>query len=170
MIFEWTQPIRVIFARMATGKTSMTKKYTNVVEIGFSEHKFLDYDSKIAEENKGGFTKINPDFEKDFMDAFDLEYGKGNIILLNVQEFVIDELKKRGIDFLFAYRDNWLRITNLCEQRGNPSEFIEKKKDAYFEKNQMMKKQTEFCIKIPDDKFLEDVLIEYNRDNKRINV
>ena len=166
MIFNWTQPIRVIFARMASGKTTFANKYDNVANIGHSEHKYLDYDRSLSEKNKGKFTQINPNFERDFFAVFESEYNRGNLIVINVEKFALDYLTERGIDFMFAYRDSWESIADLSRRRGNSDEFIEKKKKTYNDKMELMKNYDCVNLPIPDGKFLEDVLFEYEQNNK----
>jgi hypothetical protein len=165
MNFKWTQKEYVIFARIATGKTTMGKKYDNVKELTHSAYKYLDYDKNIAESIKGGFKITNPNYPIDLIIAIETEVKKGNLVLVNFEESIAKELKNREIKFICAYREDWLKIEELCIKRNNPKEFIEKKKLDYFEKTEKMKQHSCINIPVPNDKYLEDVLIEFENQN-----
>lgn len=165
MNFKWTQPERVIFARMATGKTTMCKKYDNVKELSYSAYRYLDYDKSVAESNKGGFKVLNPNYHRDLLADIESGVKKDDLLLINYDEHIAKELEKLGIKFIFAYRTDWERIAELSRARNNPEEFIEKKKREYPHKMEQMKQHECTKILIPNDRYLEDVLIEFEQNN-----
>ena len=164
--FEWTQDFNVICGTPCLGKSTMAKKYSNVIDLASSPYKYLDYNPTLAEIKKGCWEKRNPNFLKDYVDAIE-EYSKTNIILLPMFDYVRNEMDIRGIKFAIAYSPSEDKdiIKERFKLRGNNTDFIKKIMDEYDSWLESFKKDNHIKILVKK-MFLENALIEYQRKNK----
>ena len=167
MDFKWTRDFNVICGTPAIGKSTMGRKYDNVMDLNSGPYRYFDYDPKSAEQNKGTWKLENPDFLADYAKAIVEHSKKYALVLLSIHEDVLAELDKRNIKYATAYSPPEAReiINQRFINRGNDADFIKKvmdKFDAHLAAN-MARKGVK--ITIEPGRFLEDALTLYEDSN-----
>ena len=166
MDFKWNADFNVIFAASASGKTTMAKKYDNVIDLIGGAYKFLDFDLANDELQKGRFCQLNPNYPNNYIDAIiQAAKDKNKLLLLPLNKSAHDgfvpELHKRGLRFAIAFRTDLQEVEEIMRSRGNNDDFMKKVLGNYESNIASIVKLSEAVIVIPKGQHLEDALVEY---------
>ncbi|MBQ8522829.1 MAG: ATP-binding protein [Clostridia bacterium] len=96
----------VIAGFAGIGKTTLAKKYSNVIDIESSPYKYdySMYDNIDYEKFKGNKDRIkNTNFPQNYIDAINQAKQKYDIVLIWLCDEAIDIYKKFGVDFVVCY-------------------------------------------------------------------
>ena len=146
------------------GKTTLAKKYNNVLDLESSNFKYvLDDELKKlkVEERKGVKTrKFNKDFPKNYYDAIIKSLEKYDIVLISMHTEIVKLLKENKIEYIVVYpKEHMLdEIMQRFIDRGNINEFLLGVKDAYY---RLYPNKNDKVIWLNSGEYLEDILKEY---------
>lgn len=147
----------------AIGKTTLAKKYENVIDLESSDYKYLlddDLKKLSKEERKGRKDRAkNPEYPMNYINKMIELKKEGKIVLFACKKEIVSLLDENNEDYYIVYpKEEMLNeIIKRCKNRGNNDDFINNINNAY-ERDYPQK--IENTIWIEDNKFLEDVLIE----------
>ena len=112
-----------IYAFTATGKTTLEKKYKNVIDMESTKYKYLD--SNNNETTKSTLRKINKDWPNNYFNALDEVKNKYDYILIS-DEICNEYLHNNNYEYWWIYPNKNLKKEYLkrCKNRGNNQEFI----------------------------------------------
>ena len=166
----------LVISYTGTGKTETAKRYSNVVDLDFTDYKYI-YDKSARHLPVGllkGNDKVrteNPDYPQNFINAALNQLGRGYIVMSAFIEFVYDaitseEFSQRAKDvriiLVCPTRNDWEEYATRFRARGNSEEFITKRETEFvqlvnlFETANGMEK-----ITIKPGQFLDSALIKY---------
>lgn len=146
-----------IYCYTATGKSTLGKKYSNVVDMESTLYKYLNYSTE-KEADKGNKREKNPDFPNNYFKALDEVKNKYDYILIsdsvcdswlkdnnieywqvfpniNLKEEYLKRMRNRGNNQNFIdYQDKcWNSWVEGCKNDKNASKHIELKAGQYLE-------------------------------------
>ena len=113
-----------ICAFTATGKSSVAKKYSNIVDMESTKYKYLGvFEEK--EELKSTPRELNPEWPENYFKALLEEKDKYDYILVSDEvcnKFLVDN----NFEYWLVYPNRSLKQEYLlrCKNRGNNDEFI----------------------------------------------
>ena len=159
-----------IYAFTATGKSTISKKYSNVIDMESTKYKY--YNSIIENEKaKGTLRNINKDWPNNYFEALNKVKDKYDYILIS-DEVCNDFLQKNNYEYWWIYPNKELKeeYLNRCKKRGNNNDFIN-----YFSRNWstwidecINDTKASKHIELKSNQFLEDVLLNIKEiDNKK---
>ncbi|MCL2439418.1 MAG: AAA family ATPase [Alphaproteobacteria bacterium] len=164
MKFTWNQDFNIICGTPAIGKTTMGQKYENVIDLASSPYKYLDWDPKLAERNKGAWKHPNPNYIRDYIEAIIKHAKSYDLVLLTMSRGVRAALDERNIKYACAYSPPGAReiIRQRLLERGNGIDFVNREMSIFDERAEA-NEQLRDClkIKIPPEQFLEQALMGY---------
>jgi hypothetical protein len=163
--FTHKEPL-VISAWICAGKTYLTKKYTNIIELPSGDYKYILTEEQKAVTNKESLKSteraLNPAWPHNYYDAILTEVKKGEYdIILIAPCMPFAEMRDYGIKFLLAYPDPACKEEYItrARKRGANEEFVKR-----IETN--IQKDFEDFVNQPNEKlilqpgeYLEDTLI-----------
>ena len=149
-----------VYAFTATGKSTVGKKYSNVIDMESTRFKYIgDYvDSEAMKSTK---RELNSDWPNNYFKALKEVKDKYDYILIS-DEVCDSFLKEEGVEYWWVYPNNSLKEEYLdrCKKRGNNDEFIywySKLWDEWIKKCMDDKLATRH-IELKSGEYLEDVL------------
>ena len=149
----------------AIGKTSLSKKYSNIIDLESSSFKYIIDDELkeiSVEERKGLKTrKLNLEFPNNYYVEIVNNLEKDNIVLISMHNEIIDLLEKNKINYYVVYpkEDMLNEIIDRCKARGNKEEFLSGIKEAYY---RLYPHKCKNVIWMKKGEYLEDVLKKEN--------
>ena len=149
-----------IYSFTASGKTSVAKKYNNVIDMESTLYKYLG--SKNEDETKKGTKRdINGQWPNNYFKTLKEVEKKYDYILIS-DEICDEFLKENNFEFWCVYPNKNLKEEYLerCKKRGNNNDFIEwyaKVWDEWIVKYKNNKLATKH-IELKSNQYLEDVL------------
>ncbi len=156
----------VISAWICAGKTYLTKKYTNIIELPSGDYKYILTDEQKAVVNKESLKstkrEINPAWPKNYYDAIlkEVKDGKYDIILI-APCMPFSEMRDYGIKFVLAYPDPTCKEEYIARarNRGANEEFVKRiETNIQSDFEDFMNQPNEKLIMQPGE-YLEDALI-----------
>lgn len=148
------------------GKTTLSKKYKNVIDLDASEYVYdetdiLDID---IERRKGEYRKQNPNWPNNYIDTIKKVLDKYDIILVWDREDIIDEYIKNEFNFIVCYPskndlDNYVK---RYKNRGNTDKYIEMKLKQYDDRLKLYTSLNVKKVVLENNKTLEDWLLDNN--------
>ena len=151
-----------IFAFTATGKSTVAKKYKNVIDMESTSYKYKDC-SVEDETLKSTVRDLNEEWPENYFKALKEVKDKYDYILI-ADEICKDFLIDNNYEYWYVYPKRELKQEYLdrCKKRGNNEEFIfwySKLWDEWIAKckedNYASKK-----IELDSNEYLEDVLLD----------
>lgn len=154
----------VIAGFSGVGKTTLSKKYKNVIDLDSAE--FVYDDSEIMhidfEARKGMDRKPNPNWPQNYINAIKNAMNNYDFVLVWDRPDALEEYKKNNIKFWFCYPEkSALSIyKNRYLNRGNTKMYVEKKINQYNENIDLYEKLDNKKIILKGNETLEDYLIQ----------
>ena len=90
-----------VYASTATGKSSLSKKYKNVIDMESTLYKYLDQ-SEVDESKKSTERKLNPDWPQNYFEALEKIKNKYDYILIS-DDICNEFLHKNNYDYIQVY-------------------------------------------------------------------
>ncbi len=157
----------VIAGFAGIGKTTLSKKYSNIIDLESSPYKY-DYSNFSPDEYeklKGNKTRVkNPDFPNNYIEAIKEAQKKYDVVFVFLDVYkMLDLYEQNGIDYVLCLPDEESLQKNYLERfkaRGNSDEFAESTINWWYTCNENLKNNTHKKIVLSGDKTLEDYLIE----------
>ena len=147
----------------AIGKSTLAKKYSNVIDIDTSNFEYI-IDEKLKnipiEQRKGLKDRVkNPEYPLNYYNELISNKKGNNIVLFGCKPEVVNLLNKNHVDYYIVYPAEEMldEIIDRCKDRGNNEAFVSRVKKVYYED---MPKNSEKVIWLQKGQYLEDVLIE----------
>ena len=111
-----------IIAFTATGKSSLAKKYKNVIDMESTNYKYI---GNCDESKKSTNREINKEWPTNYFKALESVLDKYDYILV-ADEIVNDFLITNKYEYWVVYPQKDLKeeYLNRCKNRGNNDEFI----------------------------------------------
>ncbi len=149
-----------VFAFTATGKSTVAKKYKNVIDMESTYYKYTDC-SVEDESLKSTSRNLNEDWPKNYFRALKEVQDKYDYILI-ADEICNDFLINQKYEYWYVYPKRELKeeYLNRCKKRGNNEEFIywySKLWNEWIDKCEADKKAS-IKIELKSNEYLEDVL------------
>ena len=149
-----------VYAFTATGKSSVAKKYSNVIDMESTLYKYKGLD-KEDESLKGTIRKLNTEWPQNYFDALMKVKDKYDYILISddiCNKFLIEN----HFEYWWVYPKKELKSEYLdrCKKRGNNYEFISwysKQWDKWLLEC-INDKNASKHIELNSNEYLEDVL------------
>ncbi len=113
-----------IYASTATGKTTVTSKYKNIIDMESTLYKYLDV-IREDEESKGTYKAINKGWPQNYFEALNDVKDKYDYILI-ADEICDDFIHSNNYKYWRVYPKLDLKEEYIerCRVRGNNEEFI----------------------------------------------
>lgn len=147
----------------AIGKSTLAKKYSNVIDLESSNFEYL-MDEEIkripVEQRKGTKNrKRNPEWPLNYYSELISNLKKNHIVLFANKTEVVELLNENNIDYYIVWpEENMLdEIIERSRKRGNNEEFISKITSVYYRD---YPKENDNVIWLKKGQYLEDILIE----------
>ena len=148
-----------IYAFTATGKSSVAKKYKNIIDMESTIYKYLDTieDEKL----KGTDRQLNKEWPNNYFKALDEVKDKYDYILIS-DDICNEYLEKNNYEYWWIYPKKELKEEYLqrCRNRGNNDTFIH-----YYDINWnewidacINDKNASKHIELESNEYLEDVI------------
>lgn len=160
----------VIAGFAGVGKTTLSKKYKNVIDIESSPYKW-DYsgvDTSNLEKLKGiNDRKENPDFPQNYIDAIKDAQTKYDIVLVWIHpEEILPYYDINNIDYYLCFptKEALKEYENRFIGRGNNRKYIDKVLGSYDKRYQQFKSNPHKHIEISLGETLESALIKMGID------
>lgn len=158
---------KIIIASFAgTGKTYLSKKYKNVIDLEPAPYKWIFEDMKntFSENVKGKAKVVNPEWPMNYVNKILEELNNYDIVLIGLNRESRDMLEKMGYKYYLCFPDKEKKEEYLQRfiKRGNPPEFIEKQ--SYYFDNELPLLYNEKMEKmlLDGNEYLEDYLLRNN--------
>lgn len=113
------------------GKTELSKKYSNVIDLEsiFWKWYYNEDINKNVEHFKSYKNRTqNPNFPQNYIEAIKENLNKYDIVLIAYSDIICNSLKKNKIDFFLCYPDKKAKDIYIerFRKRGNNKNFINK--------------------------------------------
>ncbi len=175
----------LILSYMGTGKTELSKKYKNVIDLDFQDYRYI-YNISIRhlplEQRKGQehLRTISSDYPNNFIKVVLEELEKGKIVVSPFIEHVFNAVdsnyekikeKNTRIILVFPNSNNYEEYAERFRKRGNKEHFIELRRNEFPLLTEMFNNADSKMYKkiiIKPNQFLSQALEEYKIELERI--
>lgn len=147
----------------AIGKSTLSKKYSDVIDLESSNFEYLIDDelNKIPVEQRKGLKNRakNPEYPLNYYNALIYNFEKNKTVLFACKKEIVELLNKNNINYYIVYpKENMLEeIINRAKKRGNNEQFVSRITQVYYDD---YPKSTDKVIWLQKGQYLEDVLLE----------
>ena len=158
----------VIAGFAGVGKTTLARKYKNVIDIESSIYKwdYSNVDKTDLEKLKGTKNRIkNKEFPENYIKAIKSAIKNYDIVLVWIHsDEILPIYEKYGIDYYLCFpsKDALKEYKNRFIKRGNNMDYIENIFNSYDKRYEQFKNNKHFKIELGKGKTLEDYLLENN--------
>ena len=149
----------------AIGKTTLSQKYKNVVDLESSSFKYIIDDElkKLSIEQRKGLKsrKLNPDYPENYFQAIVESLKIADIVLISVHADILEKVQDNNIEYIKVYpKEEMLdELIERYKKRGNTEEYFSKMREAYL---RFYPSENEKVLWVNNGEYLEDVLIANN--------
>ena len=149
----------------AIGKTTVSKKYDNVIDLESSSFKYIIDDElkKLNPEERKGLKsrKLNKEFPDNYYNEIMKDLEIYDIVFISMHNEIINLLEENNINYYVVYpEENMIEeILERCKNRGNKDDFLKGVKDAYY---RLYPSKCKNIIWMKRGEYLEDILIRNN--------
>ena len=149
-----------VYAFTATGKSTLAKKYSNVIDMESTIYKYIGA-TEEKEASKSTKRELNEKWPENYFEALDKVKDMYDYILIS-DEICDKYLRENNYEYWWVYPNESLKEEYLerCKKRGNNDEFIywySKLWDEWIKKCKEDKLASKH-IELKSGRFLEDVL------------
>lgn len=156
----------IISAWICTGKTYLTKKHKEIIELPSGDYKYILTEEQKAVKNKESLKstkrEINPDWPINYYNAI-LKESKNNehAIILIAPCMPFREMRDYGINFLLAYPDPICKeeYKARAKNRGANEEFVKRVENSIQSDFEDFLIQPNEKIILKSGEYLEDALV-----------
>ena len=156
----------ILSAWICAGKTYLTKKHKNIIELPSGDYKYILTDEQKAVANKESIKstkrEINPAWPKNYYDAIlkEAQSGKHDIILI-APCMPFEEMRSYGINFTLAYPNPSCKeeYKERARSRGANEEFVKRVESTIQSDFEDFLNQPNEKIIMQLSEYLEDALI-----------
>ncbi len=147
----------------AIGKSTLAKKYKNVIDVESSNYEYIIDDElkKLPiEERKGRKDrKKNPDYPLNYYNELVSNLHDDNIVLFACKKEVVKLLDDNNIDYYIVYpKEEMLdEIISRCQNRGNNENFVSRVREVYYND---YPDRLDRVLWLDNNQYIEDILIE----------
>ena len=156
----------IISAWICAGKTYLTKKYKNIIELPSGDYKYILTDEQKAVANKEALKstnrELNPAWPRNYYDAILKEANnKEHDIILIAPCMPFREMRDYGIKFILAYPDPNCKeeYKARARSRGANEEFVKRVENKIQTDFEDFLNQPNEKIIMKQGEYLEDALI-----------
>lgn len=158
---------RIVIAGFSgIGKSTLARKYKNVIDLDASEFVYDDtgLENLNIEQRKGLKRKSNPNWPKNYIDAIKKEVENYDIVLVWERPDILMEYKRNNIDFSLCYptKESLNIYANRYLIRGNSKEYVNMKINQYDERLKVYYSLDVDKIILFGNETLEDYLLKNN--------
>lgn len=164
----------VIAGFAGVGKTTLAKKYTNVIDIESSPYKwdYTNIDTSNLEKLKGNTNrKRNVDFPKNYINAIKEAQLRYDVVLVWIHpEEILPYYDEYGIDYYLCFpaKEALSEYKERFIKRGNNKEYIDKVLNNYDLRYEQFTNNPHSKIELQLGETLEDALLKRNYTLKKI--
>jgi len=168
---KYKKEATIILGFGAIGKTYLSSKYNNVIDI---ESTFYKWDNTglehlSEEEKKGVLRPQNPDWPQNYINTILKAKKTHDIILCGMQPFLREYLHDNKIEYLLAFptlesKDSY---EVRAKSRGNNNTFVQGMMKNFDKWSKEVESYGCKILWLKPNQFLEDVLIEHGLINKQ---
>ncbi len=148
------------------GKTSLAKKYKNVIDLDASEYVYDETDVLEAymKKRKGEYRKPNPNWPNNYISVIKEAMTNYDIILVWDREDIIEEYIKNKFDFMVCYpsKNDLDNYVQRYKNRGNSDKYINMKLNQYENRVKFYNTLSMQKIILNNNETIEDWLIKNN--------
>lgn len=145
------------------GKTTMAKKYANVLDLSSTKFHYLIEDVLINETLKGMECnlKLNPDWPQNYLEEILKVQKKYDIVFILANDYILHKMNNLGIQYLIAVPEENLKQEYLdrARIRGNIESFVLGFDARYDKWRNMMMSQPVEKVYLKKGEYIEDTLI-----------
>ena len=162
------QKVTVVAGMAGVGKTVLSQKYSNVIDLDHLYYKY-SYPKKLTEEKNfeelKGFSEgrtMNPDWPKNYFSKF-FEYIKDyDIVLLPSAREIIDYLEKENFEYILCYPDVKSKDIYMkrYKNRGANEVWMKKMNESFEEDVKYFESKSAKKVVLSGNETLEDKLKE----------
>ena len=161
----------VIAGFAGVGKTTLAKKYKNVIDLESSNYRWDN--SKImdipVEKRKGTIRDSNPDWPNNYMMAIKEAVENYDIVLVWIKPEVLELYEKFEIPYILCYpaKETLAEYEERFKKRGNNETYIRRVIDTYDERFEQFESYPVDKIVLESKQTLEGYLIKNNYKLKK---
>lgn len=156
----------VISGFSGVGKTTLGKKYKNVIDLDSAEYVYDDSELQHLdiEARKGMDRKANPDWPENYINKIKEVKNNYDFILVWDRLDCLEEYFKNGIEYWLCYpEEKSLEIyKKRYINRGNSQQYVEKKIKQYYQNINTFESLNVKKIILKGNETLEDYLVKNN--------
>lgn len=147
----------------AIGKSTLARKYSNVVDVESSNFEyFVDENMRnIPVEQRKGLKsrKKNPEFPLNYYNELIANLKRNKVVLFACKREVVDLLRQKGVDYCIVYPEEDMldEIIARCQKRGNNENFVSRVREVYYAD---FPTDGERVIWLKKGQYLEDILLQ----------
>lgn len=161
----------VIAGFAGIGKTTLSKKYKNVIDLDSSKYAYDDSDLEhlTIEEREGLKRKQNPKWPDNYIKAILDALTTYDFVLVWEREDILEEYRKNHIPFVLCYpkEDALETYKKRYKNRGNNEIYIEKKIGEYQRRIHEFETMKVDKMILSNEETLEDYLLKNGYDLKK---
>lgn len=150
---------KIVSCFSCTGKTQLSSKYNNILDLEASNYKWIYNDIELAKniEKRKGIKdrKLNPLYPDNYIKAINDNINKYDIILITPEKAIRDILFKNGFDYILVYPTSSTFVVQRSILRGNNLCFANGLKESY---KKWYPTKNEKVLWENEDEYLEDIL------------
>lgn len=147
----------------AIGKTTLARKYSNVVDVESSNFEYL-IDGNMrnipVEQRKGLKSRIkNPEFPLNYYNELIANLKRNKVVLFACKRDVVDLLEQNGVSYYIVYPEEDMldEIIARCQKRGNNENFVSRVREVYYAD---FPTDGERVIWLKKGQYVEDILLQ----------
>lgn len=148
------------------GKTTLAKKYKNVIDLESSIYKWdnTGLEDVPVEQRKGTIRKVNPGWPNNYIEEIKKQSDIYDIILVWIHPDVLEIYDENNIDYVLCYpnKSSMKIYEERYKERGNNKEYIDKVVNTYDYRLKQFEEKIAPKIILQGNETLEDYLIKNN--------